>query len=81
MVGIVVQYVGGKATERIPVEVGLLLGYAILVVIALLFVPAANARLGLFIAVTHLGLFLFILQPLYQMAVAQYTPADARGLS
>lgn len=82
MVGIVGQYIGGKATERIPVEVGLLVGYAILVTIALLFVPAANARLEVFVAVTLLlGLFLFMLQPLYQMAVAQYTPADARGLS
>lgn len=82
MVGILGQYVGGKATERISVERGLLFGYSTLVVIALLFVPAANAGLELLVSMSLLlGFFLFMLQPLYQVAVAEYTPEDSRGLS
>jgi MFS family permease len=82
MVGIAGQYVGGRAIDRIPVERGLLIGYAILVGIALLFVPAAEAGLVALVAVSLLlGFFLFSLQPIYQATVAEYSPAEARGLS
>lgn len=82
MVGIAGQYVGGRAIDRIPVERGLLIGYAILIGIALLFVPAAEAGLGALIAVSLLlGFVLFSLQPIYQATVAEYSPAETRGLS
>lgn len=82
MVGIVGQYVGGKATDRIRVEKGLTVGYVALIVIALLFVPAADSGVTFLVATSLLlGFFLFMLQPMYQAAVAEYSPAEARGLS
>ncbi|WP_243641429.1 MFS transporter [Natrarchaeobius halalkaliphilus] len=82
MVGILGQYVGGKATDRIPVERGLVAGYACLVVIALLYVPAAESGLIFLVFVSLLlGFCLFALQPMYQVAVAEYSPTDSRGLS
>lgn len=82
VVGIVGQYVGGKATDRIQVETGLATGYAVLVVIALLFVPAAGSGLAFLVATSLLlGFFLFLLQPMYQVAVAEYSPVGARGIS
>lgn len=82
MVGIVGQYVGGKATDRITVEYGLIGGYAALFGIALLFIPAAAAGFEALVVISLvLGFVLFMLQPIYQFTVAKYTPADARGLS
>jgi MFS family permease len=81
-VGIAGQYVGGKAIDRVPVEKGLLVGYSVLIVVALLFVPAIQAGLLPIVAVSLLlDFFLFMLQPIYQVAVSEYSPADARGLS
>jgi predicted MFS family arabinose efflux permease len=82
VVGIVGQYVGGKATDRVQVETGLAAGYAVLVVIALLFVPAAGSGLAFLVTTSLLlGFFLFALQPMYQVAVAEYSPVEARGIS
>jgi MFS family permease len=82
MVGIAGQYVGGQTIERVAVEKGLLVGYACLVAIALLFVPASEAGLFPVVAVSLLlGFFLFALQPIYQATVAEYSPAESRGLS
>jgi MFS family permease len=81
-VGVAGQYAGGKLTDRIPVEVGLAVGYGGLGVIALAYLPAAEAGLGPLLALSALlGFFLFLVQPFYQATVAEYTPPEARGLS
>ncbi|UHQ98514.1 MFS transporter (plasmid) [Natrinema zhouii] len=82
MVGIGGQYVGGTLTERVPTERGLVVAFGSLALTALAFVPAARlglASLALVSAV--LGFLLFMIQPLYQVTIAQYSPANARGLS
>ncbi|WP_254537958.1 MFS transporter [Halomarina litorea] len=80
--GVLGQYAGGKLTDHIPVELGLALGYGGLGVIALVYLPAANAGLlPLLVLSAVLGFFLFVVQPFYQATVAEYTPPSARGLS
>ena len=82
VVGMAGQYAGGKLTERVPVERGLAVIFVILAVLALAFVPASNLGLGALVFLCGLlGFFLFAIQPFYQVAVAQYTPPDTRGLS
>ncbi|MEF8812498.1 MAG: MFS transporter [Halovenus sp.] len=82
VVGMAGQYVGGKLTDRIAVERGLLVIFGILALLALAFVPAAALGLApLLVLCALLGFFLFAIQPFYQVAVALYTPADTRGLS
>ena len=81
-VGVLGQYVGGKLTDVVRVELGLVAGYGALAVIALLYLPAANAGLLSLLALSAvLGFFLFVVQPFYQATVAEYTPPEARGLS
>lgn len=81
-VGVAGQYVGGKLTDRVPVEVGLTIGYCSLGLIALLFIPIATVGIGLLLALLCvLGFVLFAVQPFYQATVAEYSPASARGLS
>jgi MFS family permease len=80
--GVLGQYAGGKLTDHIPVELGIALGYGGLGVVALVFLPAANAGLlPLLVLSAFLGFFLFVVQPFYQATVAEYTPPSARGLS
>lgn len=82
IVGILGQYVGGRLTDRIPTERGLAGAFSALALIALLFLPAAKAGLVPLLGISAvLGFCLFVVQPLYQATVAEYTPADARGLS
>jgi MFS family permease len=82
MCGIVGQYTAGKLTERIPVELGLVGGFGALGVLAVLFLPVANAGLLPFLLFgAVLGVALFVVQPFYQATVAEYTPAGTRGLS
>jgi MFS family permease len=82
MAGVVGQYVGGRLTDRIPVERGLALGYGSLGVLAVVFLPVATTGLVPLLAVCGvLGVALFVVQPFYQATVAEYTPAGARGLS
>ncbi|MFB6127867.1 MAG: MFS transporter [Halolamina sp.] len=81
-VGVVGQYVGGKLTDRLPVEYGIAGGFGGLAVLAVLFLPVASLGVGPLIALgAVLGAFLFVVQPMYQAAVAEYTPAGTRGLS
>jgi len=81
-VGVLGQYAGGKASDRFPVELGLVAGYGALALLALLFLPVATLGLGPLILVgALLGFFLFLVQPFYQATIAEYTPAEARGLS
>jgi len=81
-VGIGGQYVGGKLTDRIETPVGLAAGFAGLAVVAVLFAPAAAAGVAPLLAVSALlGFLLFVLQPLYQATIAEYSPPGDRGLS
>ena len=82
LMGVVGQYAGGKLSERIPVEYGLAGAFAVLAVLAVLFVPVSAMGLGpLLLFGPVLGIFLFVVQPMYQATVAEYTPAGTRGLS
>ncbi|SEV86497.1 MFS transporter [Natrinema salifodinae] len=82
LVGIGGQYVGGKLTDRLPTERGLVVAFGSLAVIALAFVPAARAgAVSLALVSAALGFVLFLIQPLYQATIARYSPANARGLS
>ncbi|GAB7011478.1 MFS transporter [Halorubrum trueperi] len=82
MVGVLGQFVGGKLTDRIPVEHGIAGGFGLLTVLAVLFLPAANAGVLPLLALGFvLGAALFVVQPFYQATVAEYTPARTRGLS
>lgn len=82
LVGVGGQYVGGLLTDRMSTERGLAGAFGVLGLIALAYLPAAQAGIGPLLAVSAvLGFFLFVIQPLYQATVAVYSPADARGLS
>ena len=82
IVGVVGQYVGGKLTDRVPVEYGLAGGFGLLAVLAVLFLPAASAGVVPLLAVgAVLGAALFFVQPFYQATVAEYSPPGTRGLS
>ncbi|MFC5133692.1 MULTISPECIES: MFS transporter [Haloferacaceae] len=81
-VGIAGQYVGGKLTDRIPVSAGLAAVFTALVALAVLFIPVAEAGLWPLVAMSAVfGFVLFSIQPLYQAAIAVYSPPDGRGLS
>ncbi|MFB6113832.1 MAG: MFS transporter [Halodesulfurarchaeum sp.] len=82
MFGLSGQYVGGKLTDRMPTERALTASYIVQAILALVFIPASNAGLLPFVLVgIVVGFFLFVVQPLYQATVAEYTPAGTRGLS
>jgi MFS family permease len=82
VVGVVGQYVGGKLTDRVRVERGLLVIFGVLAALVAVFVPVAALGLApLLVLCGLLGFFLFAIQPFYQVAVAVYTPAETRGLS
>ncbi|WP_410767180.1 MFS transporter [Haloferax sp. DFSO60] len=81
-VGVFGQYVGGKLTDHIRTERGLFIGFGSLAVIAVAFIPVAQLGVvPLLVICALLGFFLFLIQPLYQATVAEYTPAGYRGLS
>ena len=81
-VGIAGQYVGGRLTDRFSTVHALAVAFAALGGIALLFLPVAQSgTAGLLVASAVLGFSLFVIQPLYQASVAEYSPAEARGLS
>ncbi len=81
-VGILGQYVGGRLTEWGRPDRGLAGAFAGLGGVAVLFLPVAGlGTAGLLAASAVLGFALFVIQPLYQATVAEYSPAEARGLS
>ncbi|WP_435157192.1 MFS transporter [Haladaptatus sp. DFWS20] len=81
-VGMAGQYVGGKLTDRVENARAIAVSFGLLAVIALVFVPASNAGLVPLLVVSFvLGFCLFVVQPLYQATVAEYTPPEARGIS
>ncbi len=82
VIGMAGQYAGGKATDRVPVEKGLMGIFVVLAALVLAFVPVASLGLvPLVVLCAVIGFFLFAIQPFYQLAVAVYTPAEGRGLS
>jgi MFS family permease len=81
-VGIAGQYVGGRLSDRDGTERLLAGALAVLAGVSVAFLPVAGWGTGALLAVSAvLGFFLFLVQPLYQATVAEYTPPDARGLS
>jgi|GEM_PF-70856 len=80
-VGVAGQYVGGRLTDTIEPERGLAVMLTLLVVIALLFVPASESLPTLLAISVALGFALFGLQPLSQATIAKYSPPAYRGLS
>jgi MFS family permease len=81
-VGIAGQYVGGRLSDRDDAERILAGALAVLAGVAVVFLPVAGRGTAALLAVSAgLGFFLFLVQPLYQATVADYTPPDARGLS
>ena len=81
-VGIAGQYVGGRLTERLSPGQGIAYAFGALAVLAVLFLPLASMGAAPLLLVSAvLGFALFIVQPIYQAAVAEYTPESARGLS
>ena len=81
-VGIGGQYLGGRLTDSIEPDRGLIIMLSVLTAIALLFVPAAQAGLwGLLLISFVLGFAMFAMQPLTQATIAKYSLPEARGLS
>ncbi|WP_227130846.1 MFS transporter [Halorubellus salinus] len=81
-VGILGQYAGGRVSDLVRPERALAPAFVALAVLAAFVLPAANAGLVPFLALgVVLGTMLFFVQPLYQAAVADHTPAGTRGLS
>lgn len=81
-VGILGQYAGGRLTDWGRPERGLTWAFAGLAVIAAGFLPVIGlGTMGLLGGSIVLGFSLFVIQPLYQATVAEYSPAQARGLS
>ena len=76
------QFLGGKLVDRFPAERVLVANFAVLVVVALAFVPAANAGLVPLLVVSGLlGFFVFLEAPVNQEVISKHVPADLRGLS
>jgi MFS family permease len=79
-VGVAGQYAGGRLADG-ETERWMAAGYGTLAVVALLFVPAMSSAAALVGVSLVLGFFLFVVQPLYQNAIARHTPEKARGVS
>jgi MFS family permease len=80
-VGIAGQYVGGRLTDAVAPERGLVVMLTVLTAVALLFVPASGSLVPLLVVSVALGFFLFGMQPLTQATIAKYSPPERRGLS
>jgi MFS family permease len=82
MVGVLGQYAGGRLTDYTRPEIGIVAGYGVLAVLAVLFVVATQTGIiPLLVVGAALGFTLFFVQPQYQAAIADYTPPTARGIS
>lgn len=82
VIGALGQYTGGKLTNRFPVEYSLSAGFALLAFLGLLFVPVSTLGIVPLMGLgAVLGVSLFLVQPMYQVAIAEHTPSDARGVS
>ena len=82
IVGVFGQYVGGRLTDAVQVEYALVGAFGVLAFLALSFLPVASLGIvPLLLVSAVLGFTLFVVQPMYQSTVAEYTPAGTRGLS
>ncbi|WP_096391579.1 MFS transporter [Halopenitus persicus] len=82
LLGGVGQYVGGRLVDRYPAERVLVANFGTLVLVALAFLPAANAGAGPLLVVSGLlGFFVFLEGPVNQEVVSKHVPRDLRGLS
>jgi MFS family permease len=82
VVGVFGQYAGGKLSDRIRVEKGLVVGFGSLALLATVFFPVAALGVAPLVVLGGvIGFFLFFVQPFYQATVAEHTPTGARGLS
>ena len=82
MVGVLGQYVGGRLTDHVRPAAGIAGGYGVLAVLAVLFLPVARVGVvPLLVVGAVLGFSLFFVQPLYQAAIAEFSPPEARGVS
>ncbi len=76
------QFLGGKLVDRFPAERVLVANFAALALVALAFVPAANAGLVPLLVVSGLlGLLVFLEAPVNQEVISKHVPANLRGLS
>jgi MFS family permease len=76
------QFAGGKLVDRFRAERVLVANFAVLVLVALAFVPAAAAGLEpLLIVSGALGFFVFLEAPVNQEVISRHVPTDLRGLS
>ncbi|MFW5911302.1 MAG: MFS transporter [Halolamina sp.] len=81
-VGIAGQYVGGRLTDYLSPGKGITYAFGALAVLAVVFLPLASMGAAPLLLVSAvLGFAMFVVQPIYQAAVAEYTPEAARGLS
>lgn len=82
LLGGVGQYVGGTLADRVQVEYVLVGGYLLLVLLALVFIPSANAGIGPLLVVAALvGFTVFGVGPINQEVISKYSATDVRGLS
>lgn len=76
------QYAGGKLVDRYEAEHVLVVNFVVLTLVALAFIPAANAGLWPLLVVSGmLGFFVFLEAPVNQEVISTYVPPDLRGLS
>ena len=82
LIGVVGQYLGGRLTDRLPVEQGLQIAFGAMFAITIGFAVALQFGGGwVLLAGGVLGVVLFFIQPLTQATVAEFTPPSARGVS
>tara|TARA_B110000116_G_C16760967_1_gene548383 strand:- start:395 stop:1579 length:1185 start_codon:yes stop_codon:yes gene_type:complete len=82
IVGAFGQYAAGILSDHFKPEIPLLLGYSILGLLALIFLPASQSGIAVFALFgAVLGFFLFFIQPLQATLIARHTPPETRGLS
>ena len=76
------QYTGGRVADNVQPEKALVGVYAVLLCIALAFIPSLSAGLGTLLLVAGLlGFTMFAAAPINQVVISKYTGASVRGLS
>jgi len=76
------QYADGKWTTNENVERGVLAAYGAIVLLSVLFLPAAASGVApLLVVCVLIGFTVYMTAPIRQVLVAKYTAADAHGLS
>ncbi|WP_248517237.1 MFS transporter [Salinarchaeum laminariae] len=81
-VGVVGQLVGGRLSDTLEPSRGIAAAFLGLAILAVAFpIASAAGAVPLLVVAALLGGALFVVQPLYQAAVAEFTPEAARGAS